>query len=185
MSKSVGNTTRLADFYKDTIVPKMQERFNYKNIHQVPKLEKVVINMGVGEAVQNSKEAEAAAADLAIIAGQKPAIRRAKKAIANFKLREGLAIGAAVTLRKHRMYEFVDRLIAIALPRVRDFRGIPKNSFDGHGNYSFGLNEHIVFPEIDIDKTTIRGMSITFVTTAKNNEEGKALLEEFGMPFRA
>jgi large subunit ribosomal protein L5 len=140
--------------------------------------------MGVGEAVSNSKAVDMAAADLATIAGQKPVLRRAKKSIANFKLREGQAIGTSVTLRGERMYEFVDRLIAIALPRVRDFRGVSKKAFDGRGNYSLGLQEQIIFPEVDVDKSVIRGMSIAFVTTAKTNEEGFSLLEEMGMPFR-
>ena len=140
--------------------------------------------MGVGEAVQNAKLIDAAAADMARIAGQKPVIRRARKSIANFKLREGLPIGVSVTLRGAQMYEFVDRLVSVALPRVRDFRGIPRNAFDGRGNYSLGLNEQIIFPEIDIEKSTVRGLSITFVTTANTNKEGEALLEYLGMPFR-
>jgi large subunit ribosomal protein L5 len=175
---------RLQETYKTEIVGKLTEKFAYKNPMQVPKLEKIVLNMGVGEAVQNPKLIESAVADLTSIAGQKPVIRRAKKAIANFKLREGLPIGVSVTLRKEKMYEFLDRLITVALPRVRDFRGIPANSFDGRGNYSFGLTEQIIFPEIDLEKTVLRGLSIVCVTTANTNEEGKALLEEFGMPFR-
>lgn len=175
---------RLQVTYKETIVPKLREQFGYKNINEVPRLVKVVLNMGVGEAVQNAKLIDAAAADMARIAGQKPVIRRARKSIANFKLREGLPIGVSVTLRGAQMYEFVDRLVSVALPRVRDFRGIPRNAFDGRGNYSLGLNEQIIFPEIDIEKSTVRGLSITFVTTANTNKEGEALLEYLGMPFR-
>lgn len=175
---------RLQVTYKETIVPKLREQFGYKNINEVPRLVKVVLNMGVGEAVQNAKLIDAAAADMARIAGQKPTIRRARKSIANFKLREGLPIGVSVTLRGAQMYEFVDRLVSVALPRVRDFRGIPRNAFDGRGNYSLGLNEQIIFPEIDIEKSTVRGLSITFVTTANTNKEGEALLEYLGMPFR-
>ena len=175
---------RLQVTYKETIVPKLREQFGYKNVNEVPRLVKVVLNMGVGEAVQNAKLIDAAAADMARIAGQKPVIRRARKSIANFKLREGLPIGVAVTLRGAQMYEFVDRLVSVALPRVRDFRGIPRNAFDGRGNYSLGLNEQIIFPEIDIEKSTVRGLSITFVTTANTNKEGEALLEYLGMPFR-
>ena len=140
--------------------------------------------MGLGEAVQNPKIVESALSDLALITGQKPVVRKAKKSIANFKLREGMPIGASVTLRRNQMYEFVDRLVNVALPRVRDFRGIPKNSFDGRGNYSLGINEQIIFPEIDLDKTRLRGLSVTFVTTATNNEEGKELLAQLGFPFR-
>lgn len=176
--------SRLADKYSEQVVPKLKQRFGYKNRHEIPRLEKVILNMGVGEAVQNAKLIDAALQDLTVISGQHPSIRRARKSIANFKLREGLPIGVAVTLRKSRMYEFVDRLINIALPRVRDFRGIPGASFDGRGNYSLGLTEQIVFPEIDIEKTEPRGLSITFVTTARSNEEGKALLEFMGFPFR-
>ncbi len=175
---------RLAEVYKTEITAKLKERFGYSNPMQIPKLEKIVLNMGIGEAVQNPKLIDTAVADMIAITGQKPVIRRAKKAIANFKLREGLPIGVSVTLRKEKMYEFLDRLVTVALPRVRDFRGISGTSFDGRGNYSFGLTEQIIFPEIDIEKTVLRGLSIVCVTTAKNNEEGKALLEEFGMPFR-
>jgi large subunit ribosomal protein L5 len=170
--------------YRKEVVAKLQERFSYKNPNEIPKLEKVVINMGLGEVVTNSKAIDGALSDLAAITGQKPVVRRARKSIANFKLRQGMPIGISVTLRQDRMFEFVDRLVAVALPRVRDFRGIPKNSFDGRGNYSMGLAEQIIFPEIDIDKSTIRGMGITFVTTAKTDEEGKALLEFLGFPFR-
>lgn len=179
-----GATTRIQKKYQEEVVPKLQAQFGYANVHEIPRLERVVLNMGVGEAVQNSKAIDAAAADLALISGQKPVIRRAKKSIANFKLRENQPIGVSVTLRKQRMYEFVDRLVTVALPRVRDFRGIPRNAFDGRGNYSLGLTEQIIFPEIDIDKSTIRGLSVTFVTSAKNNDEGRALLEHMGFPFR-
>lgn len=177
-------TVRLQEKYKKEVVQKLKDRFKYPNPLQVPKLEKIVLNMGLGDAVQNPKIVESALADMASIAGQKPVIRRAKKAIANFKLREGLPIGVSVTLRKDKMYEFLDRLVTIALPRVRDFRGVSRNSFDGRGNYSMGINEQIIFPEIDLEKTQLRGMNMTFVTTAKTDEEGFALLEEFGFPFR-
>ena len=183
-ANSVASEARLQTTYKTEIVAKLREDFAYKNILQVPKLEKIVLNMGIGQATQNPKLIDSAVADLASITGQKPVIRKAKKAIANFKLREGVPIGVSVTLRKKMMYEFLDRLITVALPRVRDFRGIPANSFDGRGNYSLGLNEQIIFPEIDLEKTVLRGLNITFVTTAKTNDEGKALLENFGMPFR-
>ncbi len=175
---------RLKKAYTEQVIPKLQEQFNYKNPLQVPRIEKVVLNMGVGEAVQNQKAIEYAVQDLTQITGQKPVIRLAKKSIANFKLREGQPIGVSVTLRKARMYEFLDRFINVALPRVRDFRGIPKNSFDGRGNYSMGLQEQIIFPEIDMEKTELRGLSITFVTTAETNEEGQALLQHMGFPFR-
>ena len=175
---------RLKKAYTEQVIPKLQEQFNYKNPLQVPRIEKVVLNMGVGEAVTNQKAIEYAVQDLTQITGQKPVIRLAKKSIANFKLREGQPIGVSVTLRKARMYEFLDRFINVALPRVRDFRGIPKNSFDGRGNYSMGLQEQIIFPEIDMEKTELRGLSITFVTTAETNEEGQALLQHMGFPFR-
>jgi large subunit ribosomal protein L5 len=175
---------RFQEKYKNEVIAKMKERFAYANPLQVPRLEKVVLNMGVGDAIQNPKLIESAVADLAAITGQKPVIRKAKKSIANFKLREGVPIGVSVTLRKERMYEFVDRLVTIGLPRVRDFRGIPRSSFDGHGNYSLGITEQIIFPEIDLEKTQLRGLSISFVTSAKTDDEGRALLEEFGFPFR-
>ena len=175
---------RLKEKYKTEVVPKLKEFFGYQNVHQVPELEKIVINMGVGEAVQNAKAIELAVNDLTRIAGQQPVIRRAKKSIANFKLREGMPIGASVTLRGDRMYEFMDRFINIALPRVRDFRGISRTAFDGRGNYSVGVAEQIIFPEIDLDKTQIRGLSITCVTSANNDQEGEALLDFFGFPFR-
>ncbi|MBI3444551.1 MAG: 50S ribosomal protein L5 [Magnetospirillum sp.] len=177
---------RLRNHYDTVVKPALQKEFSYKNPMQVPKLEKIVINMGVGEAAQDAKKIESAIAELTLLAGQKPVVTKAKKSIAQFKLREGQVVGCKVTLRAERMYEFLDRLINIALPRVRDFRGVPGKSFDGRGNYSLGLKEQIVFPEIDYDKVeTIRGMDIIFVTTAKSNEEAKALLKGFDMPFVA
>jgi large subunit ribosomal protein L5 len=175
---------RFQEIYKNEVAGKLKERFSYANPLQIPKLEKVVLNMGLGAATVNPKLIDTAVADLAAITGQKPVIRRAKKSIANFKLREGVPIGVSVTLRKKRMYEFVDRLVTIALPRVRDFRGIPANSFDGNGNYSLGISEQIIFPEIDLEKTQLRGLSVAFVTSAKTDDEGRALLEEMGFPFR-
>jgi large subunit ribosomal protein L5 len=176
---------RLAKLYADVVKPALQKEFGYKNVMEVPKLEKIVINMGVGEAAGDQKKLDAAVADLTLISGQKPVRTRAKKAIAGFKIREGQAIGCKVTLRKARMYEFLDRLVTIALPRVRDFRGIPGNrGFDGRGNYALGLKEQIVFPEINYDKVdAIRGMDIVFVTTAKTDKEAKALLKAFDLPF--
>lgn len=181
---SVGEP-RLAKLYKEKVRPALVQEFGYKNPMEVPKLEKIVINMGVGEAAGDQKKLDAAVADMALIAGQKPVRTRARKAIAGFKIREGQAIGCKVTLRKARMYEFLDRLVTIALPRVRDFRGIPGNrGFDGRGNYTFGLKEQIVFPEIVYDKVdAVRGMDITFVTTAKSDKEAKALLKGFDLPF--
>jgi large subunit ribosomal protein L5 len=180
-----GEVARLQKHYQDVVKAALQQEFGYKNVMEVPKLEKIVINMGVGEAAGDSKKLDAAVADLTLIAGQKPVRTRAKKAIAGFKIREGQAIGCKVTLRKTRMYEFLDRLVTIALPRVRDFRGIPGNrGFDGRGNYSLGLKEQIVFPEINYDKVdTVRGMDIVFVTTAKTDKEAKALLKGFDLPF--
>lgn len=175
---------RLEEKYEKQVISALQEQFKYTNANRVPRIEKIVLNMGVGEALQNAKAIELAVNDLTAISGQKPVIRRSRKSIANFKLRVGQPIGVSVTLRRRRMYEFMDRLIAIALPRVRDFRGVPKNSFDGRGNYSLGLNEQIIFPEIDIEKTSLRGMNITFVTTATSDDEGRALLSGFGFPFR-
>ncbi|MAK76577.1 MAG: 50S ribosomal protein L5 [Alphaproteobacteria bacterium] len=176
--------TRLHEEYKNKIKAEMLEKFGYDNVMQVPRLEKVVLNMGVGEAVQDSKKVQAAVADLTLIAGQKPVVTRAKKSIAGFKLREGMPIGAKVTLRRDRMFEFVDRLINIALPRVRDFRGLNPRSFDGRGNYSMGLKEQIVFPEIDYDKVdTIRGLDIIVVTTASTDDEARELLRGFNFPF--
>ena len=176
--------TRLHEEYKNKIKAEMLEKFGYDNVMQVPRLEKVVLNMGVGEAVQDSKKVQAAVADLTLIAGQKPVVTRAKKSIAGFKLREGMPIGVKVTLRRDRMFEFVDRLINIALPRVRDFRGLNPRSFDGRGNYSMGLKEQIVFPEIDYDKVdTIRGLDIIVVTTASTDNEARELLRGFNFPF--
>jgi large subunit ribosomal protein L5 len=176
--------TRLHEEYKNKIKAEMLEKFGYDNVMQVPRLEKVVLNMGVGEAVQDSKKVQAAVADLTLIAGQKPVVTRAKKSIAGFKLREGMPIGAKVTLRRDRMFEFVDRLINIALPRVRDFRGLNPRSFDGRGNYSMGLKEQIVFPEIDYDKVDIiRGLDIIVVTTASTDDEARELLRGFNFPF--
>lgn len=177
---------RLKDKYKSDVVPAMIQKFGYKNAMQVPKLEKVVVNMGLGEAIQNSKIIDAAVNDIMTITGQKPVVTKSKKSIAAFKLREGMSVGAKVTLRGDRMYEFVDRLANIALPRVRDFRGISPKSFDGRGNYSMGVKEQLIFPEVDYDKIDkIRGMDIIFVTTAKTDEEGRELLKLMGMPFRA
>lgn len=177
---------RLAQFYAEVVRAELQKEFGYKNPMEVPKLEKIVINMGVGEAAGDQKKLDAAVADLTAIAGQRPVRTKAKKAIAGFKIREGQAIGCKVTLRKARMYEFLDRLVTIALPRVRDFRGIPGNrGFDGRGNYAMGLKEQIVFPEINYDRVdTVRGMDIQFVTTAKTDKEAKALLKAFQLPFQ-
>lgn len=176
---------RLADKYKSEIVPKLREQFAYKSIMQVPKLEKIVVNMGIGSAVADSKMLDEAIKDLETITGQKASPRKAKKSISNFKLREGMKIGAKVTLRKEKMYEFLDRLITIALPRVRDFRGIPDKSFDGRGNYTLGIKEQIIFPEINPEKVTkILGMDITFVTSAISDQEAYELLLAFGVPFR-
>ena len=183
--KEIKIKTRLADNYKAVIVPELMKKFSYKSVMQVPKLHKIVVNMGVGEAVTDQKILEEAVKDLETITGQKASIRKSKKAISNFKLREGVNIGAMVTLRKERMYEFLDRLINIALPRVRDFRGLSDKSFDGHGNYSLGIKEQIIFPEINFDKVTrVLGMDITFVTTAPNDNEAYELLQAFGVPFR-
>ncbi|MFH1196369.1 MAG: 50S ribosomal protein L5 [bacterium] len=176
---------RLFGVYKSEIVPKLMKQFSYKSIMQVPKLDKIVLNIGVGEAVQDSKALDGAAKELEAIAGQKPSIRISKKSISNFKLREGMKIGAKVTLRSNMMYEFLDRFISVALPRVRDFRGVSDKSFDGRGNYSLGLKEQIIFPEINVDKITkVRGMDITFVTTANTDNEAFELLAAFGVPFR-
>ena len=175
---------RLQEKYKKEVVPALMEKFGYKNVMQAPKLEKIVINMGVGEAKDNPKVLESAVSDLTIITGQKPVLTRAKKSIANFKLRENMAIGCKVTLRKQYMYEFADKLMNVALPRVRDFSGVSDKSFDGRGNYSLGIKEQLIFPEIEYDKIDkVRGMDIVFVTTANNDEEAKELLRLFGMPF--
>ena len=177
--------SQLKEFYEKEAVPKLIKAFDYKNIMQVPRLEKVVLNMGLGEAIQNIKLLDAAAAELQIIAGQHPVITRAKKSIAAFKLREGMPIGCMVTLRHNRMYDFFYKLVNVALPRVRDFRGISGKAFDGRGNYSLGIKEHIIFPEIDYDKIDkIKGLNISVVTSARNDEEGKELLRLLGMPFR-
>jgi large subunit ribosomal protein L5 len=177
---------RLKQHYEEVLKKELTEQFGYKNPMQVPALDKIVVNMAVGKAVADSKKLTAAVADLTKIAGQKPAISRARKSVANFKLREGMPIGTKVTLRRERMYEFMDRLVTIALPRVRDFRGISAKSFDGRGNYAFGLKEQIVFPEINYDEVDeIRGMDIIICTTARTNEEALALLKGFDMPFRA
>jgi len=175
---------RLHEQYETTVRPALMQEFGYKNPMQVPRLEKIVVNMGVGEAVQDSKKAEAAAADLTAISGQHPVITKAKRSIATFKLREGMPIGCKVTLRRERMYEFLDRLITVALPRVRDFRGISGRSFDGRGNFALGLKEQLVFPEIDYDRVdATRGMDVVIVTTARTDAEAKALLKAFDMPF--
>ncbi|RJP85025.1 MAG: 50S ribosomal protein L5 [Desulfobacteraceae bacterium] len=175
----------LKEFYEKEVVPKLIETFKYKNVFEVPKLEKIVLNIGLGEAIHNIKMLDAAKEELKLIAGQAPVITRARKSIAAFKLREGMPIGCMVTLRRKQMFDFFEKLVNIALPRVRDFRGISGKAFDGKGNYTLGIKEQIIFPEIDYDKIdVIKGMNITVVTTAKNNEEGKELLKLMGMPFR-
>lgn len=177
--------SRLIETYNNEIKDAMMKKFNYKNVMEVPKIEKIVINMGVGEAKENAKAMDSAMSDLTVISGQKPIAIKAKKSVAAFKLREGMTIGTKVTLRGKRMYEFADRLINIALPRVRDFRGVNANSFDGRGNYALGIKEQLIFPEISYDKIDkIRGMDIVFVTTAKTDEEARELLTLFGMPFK-
>lgn len=177
--------SRLREQYKNEIVPALIKHFKYDNVMAVPRLEKTVVNMGLGEAIQNAKILDAAIDELGRIVGQRPIITRAKKSIANFKLREKMAIGAAVTLRGERMYEFIDRLVSIALPRVRDFRGLPTRSFDGRGNYTMGLRDQLIFPEIDYAKVDkIKGMNVTIVTTAKTDDEARELLRLLGMPFR-
>ena len=177
--------SQLKTFYDETVVPKLKDKFNYSNPMQVPKIEKIVLNMGLGEAIHNIKVLDSAVEELKIIAGQSPVITRAKKSIAAFKLREGMPIGCMVTLRGQRMWEFFDRLVNVAMPRIRDFKGISGKAFDGHGNYSVGLREQIIFPEINYDKIDkIKGMNITFVTTAETDEQGRALLKSRGMPFR-
>jgi large subunit ribosomal protein L5 len=177
--------TRLAELYNKEMVPQLMKDFNYKNVMEVPKITKIVLNMGLGEAIQNVKILDSAVEEMAAIAGQKPVITKAKKSIAGFKLREGMPIGCAVTLRRERMYEFLDRLVSVSLPRVRDFKGISGKAFDGKGNYSLGVKEQLIFPEIDYDKVDkVKGMNITIVTTAKTDAEGKALLKLLGLPFR-
>lgn len=175
---------RLKDYYKSDVAPALMKKFSYKSVMQIPKLEKVVINVGCGEARDNAKMIDAIMGDLALITGQKAIVCKARKSVANFKLREGMNIGAKVTLRADQMYEFVDRLFNVALPRVRDFRGINPNSFDGRGNYSMGIKEQLIFPEIEYDKVDkVRGMDVIFVTTAKTDEEARELLKQFNMPF--
>ena len=177
--------TTIFEKYKKEVVPKMMEEFKYSSAMEVPKLTKITVNIGVGEATQTPKSLDAAVDDLSRITGRKPLIRRAKKSISNFKLRQGMPIACAVTLRRDTMYEFFDRLVNVAIPRIRDFRGLKPTSFDGRGNYNFGLTEQLIFPEIDMDKIDkVRGMSITFTTTAKTDEEAKKLLTELGVPFR-
>ncbi len=177
---------RLQEFYRDTVVAQLTEKFGYANVMQVPRLEKITINMGLGEAVGDKKVIEKAVSDMASIAGQQPIVTKARKSVASFKIRDGYPIGCKVTLRRERMYEFLDRLVNVALPRVRDFRGVPRKSFDGRGNYSLGVKEQIIFPEINYDQIdAIRGMDIAISTSAQTDEEGMALLEAFGFPFRA
>ena len=177
--------SQLKNYYQETVVPQLKETFNYTNPMQIPKIEKIVINMGLGEAIHNIKIIESAVEELKQISGQQPVVTRAKKSIAAFKLREGMPIGCMVTLRKNRMYDFLNKLINIALPRVRDFRGISGKAFDGAGNYSLGIKEQLIFPEIDYDKIDkIKGLNISIVTTAKSNQEGKELLKLMGMPFK-
>ncbi|MBW4664962.1 MAG: 50S ribosomal protein L5 [Chroococcus sp. CMT-3BRIN-NPC107] len=177
--------TRLKSLYQEKIVPKLVEQFQYKNIQEVPKVTKVTINRGLGEAAQNAKSLEASLKEVAVITGQKPVVTRAKKAIAGFKIRQGMPVGLMVTLRGDRMYDFLDRLIGLSLPRIRDFRGISPKSFDGRGNYTLGVREQLIFPEVEYDSIDqIRGLDISIITTAKTDEEGRALLKEIGMPFR-
>jgi len=176
---------RLKVKYQTEVVPALREKLEYANVNEIPRLEKIVVNMGVGAAIQDSKQLDAAVSDLRIITGQQPMITRAKKSIANFKLRQGMPIGAKVTLRGDRMWEFFDRLLGAAIPRIRDFRGLPSNSFDGRGNYSMGVTEQLIFPEVDYDQVDrTRGMDITFVTTAKTDDEARALMDAFGFPFK-
>jgi large subunit ribosomal protein L5 len=177
---------RLHEKYRKDVIPHLMKEMGYGNVNQVPRLEKVVLNMGLGEAIQNAKVMDSAVTEITALAGQKPVVTKSKKAIANFKLRENMPIGCMVTLRGARMYEFLDRLITLALPRVRDFRGVSNRAFDGRGNYSLGVREQIIFPEIDLDKIDkVRGLTVSIVTTAKTDAEGKALLQALGMPFRA
>ena len=176
---------RLKEHYSKTVVPAMMKKFEYKNVMEVPKLEKIILNMGVGEAIQNIKILDGAVQELAMISGQKPVITKAKKSIATFKLRQGMPIGCTVTLRKERMYEFYDRLVNVALPRIRDFRGIPPNSFDGRGNFAMGIREQFIFPEIEYDKIDkLRGMEVTIVTTAHSDDHARLMLQLLGMPFK-
>jgi len=178
-------TQRLKTVYNEKVVPKLMEQFSYTNIHQVPKLTKITVNRGLGEASQNAKALEASIKEIATITGQRPVVTRARKAIAGFKIREGMPVGMMVTLRSDRMYAFLDRFVNLALPRIRDFRGVSPKSFDGRGNYTIGLREQLIFPEVEYDDIDqIRGMDISIITTANTDEEGRALLKEFGMPFR-
>jgi large subunit ribosomal protein L5 len=178
-------SNRFQQLYLDTAVPKLREQFNYQNIHEVPKIVKVTINRGLGETAQNAKALEASLNEIAIIAGQRPVVTRAKKAIAGFKIRKGMPVGIMVTLRRDRMYSFLDRLINLSLPRIRDFRGVSPKSFDGRGNYTLGLREQLIFPEVSYDSVDqVRGMDVSIITTAKTDEEGRALLKALGMPFR-
>lgn len=178
-------TPRLKEHYVKNVIPEMMKKFNYKNVHQIPKLEKIVINIGLSEAKDNVKVYDIAAAELSAITGQKAKVCKSKKSISNFKLRQGIPIGAKVTLRGERMYEFMDRLVSVAIPRIRDFRGIEPNAFDGQGNYNLGLLEQYIFPEISVEKSDKpRGMNITFVTSAENDEHGRELLSQLGMPFK-
>ena len=178
-------TPRLLEQYRETIVPKLKDEFSYSNVHQVPVMTKIVVNMGIGEAAANPKLIENAAAELTLITGQKPVVRKARKSVANFKLREGQAIGCSVTLRGVRMWEFFDRLMNVSLPRVRDFKGLSPKAFDGRGNYSLGVREQLIFPEVDYDKIEhVTGMNVTICTTARNDAEGKSLLTHLGVPFR-
>ncbi|HIK16705.1 MAG TPA: 50S ribosomal protein L5 [Leptolyngbyaceae cyanobacterium M33_DOE_097] len=177
--------SKLKTQYREKIVPKLIEQFKYENVHQVPKLVKITVNRGLGEASQNAKALESSIAEIAMITGQKPVVTRAKKAIAGFKIRQGMPVGVMVTLRADRMYNFLDRFINLSLPRIRDFRGVSPKSFDGRGNYTLGIREQLIFPEVDYDTIDqIRGMDISIITTATTDEEGRALLKEFGMPFR-
>ena len=181
-----GMPARLRQLYDAQVVPSLRTEFGYKNAYQVPRLEKIVLNMGLGEAILNPKILDSAVGEIAAITGQRPVVTKAKKAIANFKLRKGLAIGCVVTLRGPRMYEFLDRLVNVALPRVRDFKGVSDKAFDGRGNYSLGIHEHIIFPEVDIDKVDkVKGLTVNICTTAKSDAEGRALLKALGVPFRA
>lgn len=185
LTNSGGSMSRLKQVYIDEIIPQLMQEFGYKNVMQVPKIEKVVVNMGLGEAIQNVKILDSATEEMAQITGQKPVITKAKKSIAAFKLRQGMPIGCMVTLRQDKMYEFLDRLMNITLPRVRDFKGISGKGFDGRGNYSLGVKDQLIFPEISYDKVDkLKGLNISIVTSAKSDEEGKALLKRFGMPFR-
>ena len=185
MKEQKTNVPRIKEKYQNETVPALMKRFGYKNVMQVPRLEKIVVNVGVGEAIQNAKALDAVTTDITAITGQKPIIRRAKKSISNFKLKAGVPIGITTTLRKSRMYEFFDRLVNVTMPRIRDFRGTSPDSFDGRGNYNLGITEQIIFPEIDYDKVDkIRGMNITISTTAETDEEGFELLKNLGMPFR-